>query len=144
MHHEAVDLPSVCPCDTTNESDTKTHLTSEELYCWIMGCCKFRNYKHLILVSRDGECLDGGEYPPSLGSYTTIHKANSSGPLDWKKYKYLDALHMDIAFRDCLLVGGFCCVLVGRCTVHVVAARCFHLFTHVKKFGVFRCHQNSL
>ncbi len=32
---------------------------------------------------------------------------------------------------------------VGRCTVHVVAARCFHQFTCVKEFGVFRCHQNS-
>jgi hypothetical protein len=77
-----------------------------------MGCCKFRNYKHLILVSRDGEWLDGGEFSPSLGSYATICKANSGGPLDWTKYKYLDAVHMDIAFGDCLLVGGFNYVFV--------------------------------
>ncbi len=75
MHHEGVDLPSICPCDTANESDTKTRWTSEELHR-IMGCCKFWNYKHLILVSRDGEWLDGDEFPPSLGSYATIRKAS--------------------------------------------------------------------
>jgi hypothetical protein len=111
MHHEGVDLPSIHPCDTANRTDTKTHWTSEELHR-IMGCRKFQNYKHLILVSRDGESLDGGKFPPSLGSYTTIHKANSGRPLDWTRYKYLDAVHMDIAFRDCLSVGGFRYVLI--------------------------------
>jgi hypothetical protein len=111
MHHEGVDLPSVCPCDPANKSDTKTHWTSEELHR-IIGCRKFQNYKHLILVSRNGEWLDGGEFPPSLGSYATIRKANSGVPLDQKKYKYLDAVHMDIAFRDCLLDGGVCYVLI--------------------------------
>jgi hypothetical protein len=111
MHHEGVNLPSICPCDTANESDTKTHWTSEELHR-IMGCCKFLNYMHLILVSCDGEWLDGGEFPPSLGSYAMIRKASSGGPLDWTKYKYLDAVHMDIAFGDCLSIGGFGYVLI--------------------------------
>jgi hypothetical protein len=57
--------------------------------------------------------LDGGEFPPSLGSYyATVRKTYSDGPLDWTKYKYLDAIHMDIAYGDCLLVGGFCYVLI--------------------------------
>jgi hypothetical protein len=111
MHHEGVNLPSVCPCDTANESDTKTHWTSEELH-WIMACCKFWNYKHLILVSCDREWFDGGDFSSFLGSYATIRKANSGGPLDWTKYKYLDAAHMDITFGDCLLIGGFCYVLI--------------------------------
>jgi hypothetical protein len=33
-------------------------------------------------------------------------------PADWMKYKYLDAVHMDITFGDCLLVGGFRYVLI--------------------------------
>ncbi len=67
---------------------------------WIVA--SFWNSKDLILVSRGGKWLDGGKFPPSLGSYATICKANSGGPLDWTKYKYLDAIHMDIAFGDCL------------------------------------------
>ncbi len=72
-----------------------------------MGCRKFWNYKHILQVSRDGKWMDGGELPLSLDSYATIHKANSGGPLERQKYKYLDAVHMDIAFGDCLSIGGF-------------------------------------
>ena len=110
MLHEGVNLPSVCPCDTANKLDTKRHWTLEELHR-IMGCCKFWKYKLLILVSRDSEWFDGGEFPPSMSSYTTIRKANSGGPLHWTKYKYLDAMHVDIAFGGCLSIGGFCYAL---------------------------------
>jgi len=44
--------------------------------------------------------------PPALGSFATIPKAKRGGPLDWTKYKYLDAVHMDIDVGDCLLGGG--------------------------------------
>ena len=83
-----------------------------------MGCRKFRNYKHLLQVSRDGEWVDGGEFPPSLGSFATIPKSHRGGPLDKCRYKYLDAVHMDIAFGDCLSVGGFryALILVDRAT----------------------------
>ncbi len=105
IHRVDVDLQWVCLCDTTNVYDTKMHWTSEVLHC-IMGCCMFWNYKHLIQVNRDG---DGGVFPPSLGSYATIRKANSSGPVDRTKYEYLDAVHMDITF---VLVGGFLYTLI--------------------------------
>ena len=72
-----------------------------------MGCHKFRNYKHLLQVSRDGDWVDGGEFAPSLGSFATIPKSHRGAPLDKHRYKYLDAVHMDIAFGDCLSVGGF-------------------------------------
>ena len=51
VHHPDTSFPSVRPCDTSNASDTKTHWTSEELHR-TMGCHKFRNYKHLLQVSR--------------------------------------------------------------------------------------------
>jgi hypothetical protein len=62
--------------------------------------------------------MDGGKFPPSLRSYATIRKANSGGPLERQKYKYLDAVHMDIAFGDCLSVGSFryALILVDRAT----------------------------
>jgi hypothetical protein len=51
--------------------------------------------------------MDGGEFPVSLGSYARIHKPNRGSPIDHCKYKYLDAIHMNIAFGDCLSGGGF-------------------------------------
>jgi hypothetical protein len=54
VRHPGTSFSPVRPCDTANASNTKTHLTAEELH-WIMGCRKFRNYKHLLQVSRDGE-----------------------------------------------------------------------------------------
>jgi hypothetical protein len=117
LHHDGDLFPPVRPCDTANGSDKKTHWTAEELHR-VMGCRKFRNYKQLLQVSLDGEWVDGGEFPPSLGSYATIPKATRGGALDRTRYKYLDAVHMDIAFGDCLLVGGFwyALILVDRAT----------------------------
>ena len=83
-----------------------------------MGCRKFWNYKHLLQVSLDGEWADGGEFPPSLGSYKTIPKVKRGSALDRTHYKYLDAVHVDIAFGDCLSVGAFryALILVDRAT----------------------------
>jgi hypothetical protein len=116
VHCEGTNLPSVCPCNTANALDTKTNWTLEELH-WAMGCRKFRNYK-LLQVSRDGKWMDGREFSASLGSYATIRKSNSGGPIDCPKYKQLDTVHMDIAFGDCLSVGGFryALILVDRAT----------------------------
>jgi hypothetical protein len=74
LHHPGTSFRPICPCDTANASDTKTHWSAVELH-HIMGCWKFRNYKHLLQVSRDGEWVDRGEFPSSLGSYATIPKA---------------------------------------------------------------------
>ena len=117
LHHPNKSLPDIRPCDTANASDTKVHWTSEEIHC-IMGCRKFRNYKHILAVSKDGEWMDGGEFPMSLGSYATIPKAKCGLPLDRTVYRYLDAVHMDIAFGDCVSVGGyrFALILVDRAT----------------------------
>ncbi len=117
LHHPGTTFPSVRPCDTENSSDTKTHWSVEELHR-IMGCRKFRNYKHLLQVSRDGKWVDGGESPSSLGSYATIPKAKRGGTLDCTRYLYLNAVHMHIAFEDCVAVGGYCyaLILVDRAT----------------------------
>jgi hypothetical protein len=117
LHQDGSSLPSVRPCDTANNSDTKTHWTAEELHR-TMGCRKFWNYKTLLQVSRDGKWIDGGKFPPSLGFFATIPKAKCGLPLNKTKYFYLDAIHMDTAFRDCLSVGSYKCapILVDRAT----------------------------
>jgi hypothetical protein len=161
LHHKGTVLPLICPCDTANTSNTKNHWTAEELHR-VMGCRKFRNFKHLLQVSRDGEWVDGGKFPPSLGSFATIPKGNCGKPLDRTHYCYLDAVHVDIAFGDCLSVGGFhyVLVLVDRATCynwtfglkdvcstsilntlrlfHAAAgslARCFYCDCNLKLFG---------
>ena len=74
LHHSDTSPPAICPCDTPNASDTKYHFTVEELHC-LTGCCRFRNYHHLIHTSKDGQFLDNGKFPVSIGAYTTIPKA---------------------------------------------------------------------
>ncbi len=117
IHIPGTSFPPVRPCDTANASDTKAHWSAEELHR-IMGCRKFRNYKHLLQVSRDGCWIDGGKFCPSLGSFATIPKAKRGGSLDPTKYRYLDVVHVDIAFGDCVSVGGFryALVLIDRAT----------------------------
>ncbi len=111
LHHDSTSLPAVCPCNTANNSNTKTHCSAKELHR-IMGCQKFRNYKQILQVSRDGEWVDGGEFTSSLGSFATIPKAKQGLPLDRTHYWYLDAVHMDIVFGNCLFVGGYCYALI--------------------------------
>ncbi len=106
VHHQGTVMPSVQPCDTANSCDKKTHWTARELHR-TMGCRKFCNYKHLLQVSRDGTWVDGGKLSPALGSFATMPKSNKGKPLDQTLYKYLNAVHVDIAFGDCLPIGGF-------------------------------------
>jgi len=83
-----------------------------------LGCRRFRNYKHILQTSLDGQWIDGGEFPLALGSYATIPKAKRGGAIDRAESRFLDIVHMDIIFGDCILVGGFCyaLVLVDRAT----------------------------
>jgi hypothetical protein len=80
------------------------HWTSEEIHC-ARGCQKIQNYRHILQVSRDDEWVNGGKFPPSLGSFDTIPKAKLGQFLDCTRYLYLDAVHMDIAFGNCLAIG---------------------------------------
>jgi hypothetical protein len=51
--------------------------------------------------------LMGGEFPLLLGTYTTIPKAPRGSAIDRKKSFFLDIVHVNIAFGDCVLVGSF-------------------------------------
>jgi hypothetical protein len=82
IHHDGVALPSGCPCDIANTSESKTHWSAKELY-WAIGCRNFWNLRHLFQVSCDGEWVDGSEFSPSLGSFTTIPKGHRSKCRGW-------------------------------------------------------------
>jgi hypothetical protein len=117
LHHPGTSLPPIRPSDPPNGSDTKSTWTPEELYC-ITGCCRFCNYRHIIDATKDGHLLDTGEFPISLGSYMTIPKAPRGKPIDRMPSFYLNIVHVDVAFGDCVSVGGNknALVLVDRAT----------------------------
>ena len=106
LHHLDTSPPAICPCDTPNASDTKYHFTAEELHC-LTGCRWFCNYRRLIHTSKDGQFLDNGKFPVSIGAYTTIPKAPRGKLIDRTPSRYLDIVHIDIAFRDWMSVRGY-------------------------------------
>ncbi len=107
LHPKGAILPLGFPCNTANSSQKKTHWSAKELH-HAMGCRKFRNYKHLIQVSQDGTWVDGGSFLPSIGSLAAVPKSKNQGkPLGRARYLYLNTVHVNIVFGDCLLVGGF-------------------------------------
>jgi hypothetical protein len=50
--------------------------------------------------------LRTGELPTTIGDFTTINNP-PRGKLIKKHRKFLDKVHMDIVFGDCLSLGGF-------------------------------------
>jgi hypothetical protein len=81
LHHPETSLPPIYPSNHPNGSNTKSTWTPEELHC-IMGCHCFHNYRHIIDTSKDGHLINTGEFPISLGSYTTISKAPHGKSID--------------------------------------------------------------
>ncbi len=117
LHHPESRFPPIRPCDTLNASDSKTVFTPEELHR-LTGCRWFRNYQHIISTSNGGILCNTGKFPLSLGAYATIPKAARGKPIDQLPSKYFDIVHVDIAFGDCVSVGGykFALVFVDRAT----------------------------
>ena len=81
---------------------------------------KFKNYQHLLQCTKAGKWVDAGEFPMSLGSYTSIPKAKRGKLIDRHLNKYLDVVHLDIGFGDTVSVGGsrYVLVFVDRATRH--------------------------
>ena len=110
-------LPPVHPCDTPNGSDKKTNWSAEDLHK-VTGCRKFKDYRKLLSITRDGKFTDIGEFPASLGTYATIPKSRRGKSIDRTHYRYLDKVHVDIGFGDTVAVGGasYALVFVDRAT----------------------------
>jgi hypothetical protein len=106
LHHPESCLPPIRQCDTPNSSNTKTTYTPEELHR-LTGCCRFCNYQHIILTTKDSTLINTGEFPLSRGTYATIPKAPRGKAIDRLPVKYLDIVHVDITFGNCVSVRGF-------------------------------------
>ena len=108
LHHPNTSPPAIQPCDTPNALDIKFHWMAEELHC-ITGCHRFWNYKHLISTTTTKDCsfIDNAEFPMSIGAFTTIPKVPPGKAIDRTTSKFLHIVHLDIAFGDCMSIGGF-------------------------------------
>jgi hypothetical protein len=84
----------------------------------LTGCRRFCNYCHLIHTSKDDQFLDNGKFPVSIGAYTTIPKAPCGKLIDRTPQRYLDIVHIDIVFGDCMSVGAlkYSLIFVDRAT----------------------------
>jgi hypothetical protein len=105
LHPTSSQPPPIQLCDAPNALEKKSHWTSEELHR-ITGCHQFCNYKHRVSVTKDGSFIDSGK----TSSFSV--KAPHGAPTDCTSYKYLDVVHIDIAFGNCASVGGFKCALI--------------------------------
>ena len=85
--------------------------TPEELHC-LTGCRCFCNYQHIIFSTKDGTLLNTVKFPLSLSSYATILKAPCGKTIDQLPVRYLNIIHVDIAFGDCVSVSGFKLALI--------------------------------
>jgi hypothetical protein len=56
--------------------------------------------------------VDGSKFPLSISAYTTIPKEPRGGAIDREELSYLDIIHVDIAFGDCIASGGYWYALI--------------------------------
>jgi len=62
--------------------------------------------RHLTDAANNATLLSSGELPPTLGTFATIQNPPKGKPIK-RHRKYLDKVHMDIIFGDCVALGGF-------------------------------------
>ena len=105
IHHNPTDLPPVPPSYTPGACETRTTFDALKLHK-IFGCRKFRTQSHLISSSKNASLLAGGELPSTIGDFASITMPNRGKPIT-KRRKFLDKVHMDIVFGDCMALGGF-------------------------------------
>jgi transposase InsO family protein len=95
----------VPPAHTPGPAEHRTTFDSLKLHR-IFGCRRFKNQNHLIAASSNAQLIKSGELPPTLGDFATINSPAKGKPL-LQPRKYLDKVHLDIVFGDCLALGGF-------------------------------------
>ena len=105
LHTDPEDLPDIRPCDTPAPCENRTVFDTLKLHK-IFGCRRFRNQQHVTDASSNATLIHTGALPATLGAFTTIPNPPSGKPLR-KRRKFLDKVHMDIIFGDCVGLGGF-------------------------------------
>lgn len=102
--HEGINcLPEVPPSYTPGPAESTTTFDSLRLFR-IFGHRRFKNQLHITAASQNGELIRCGEMPSTIGEFTTINNPPKGKPIT-KRRKFLDKVHMDIVFGDCMSLG---------------------------------------
>ena len=103
VHKDATNLPPIPPSSTPSPCDNRKYFESLNLCC-IFRCRQFRNQKHLAAAT-NASLVKPGLIPSTIGSFATISNP-PKGKTIKKRRQYLDKVHMDIIFGDCVDSGG--------------------------------------
>ena len=105
LHKDPHNLPDVPPAYTPGACEKRTQFDNLKLHKFF-GCRKFRSQSHLVTASRNGSLIHTGDFPDTLGDFATLTHPARGKPIK-KRRKYLDKVHLNIVFGDCLSLGGF-------------------------------------
>eukprot|EP00804_Cyclotella_cryptica_P022103 CCRYP_011581-RA/>CCRYP_011581-RA protein AED:0.10 eAED:0.05 QI:0/0/0/1/0/0/6/0/1337 len=105
IHANPTSLPPVPPHATPAAIESRTTFDPLKLHR-IFGCRRFKNQQHATSASKNATLLQTGELPTTIGDFTTINNP-PRGKLIKKRRQFLNKVHMDIVFGDCLSLGGF-------------------------------------
>ena len=105
LHADPDNVPDIRPCNTPAPCENRSVFDTLKLHK-IFGCRRFRNQQHLTASSANAKLIHTGELPPTLGNFATIPNP-PAGKLSRKRRRYLDKVHMDIVFGDCVALGGY-------------------------------------
>jgi hypothetical protein len=104
IHENVQSIPDVPPSYTPAPAEHTTSFDSLRLHR-IFGCRKFKNQLHITAASKNASLICCGELPTTIGNYTTINNPPKGKPIK-KRQKYLDKVHLDIVYGDCMGLGG--------------------------------------
>ena len=103
VHKDANNIPPTPPSSTPAPCENRTQFNSLNLHR-IFGCRQFRNQKHLTAAT-SVSLVNSGLLPSTIGSFSTI-KNPAKGKRIKKRRQFLDKVHMDIVFGDCVALWG--------------------------------------
>ena len=103
VHKDAYNLPPTPPSPTPAPCENRTQFESLNLHR-IFECRKLRNQKHLT-VATNVSLVNSGLLPSTIGPFAKITNPSKGKPIK-KRRQFLDKVHMDIVFGDCVALGG--------------------------------------
>ena len=102
-HHDISNITPVSPSYTPYNCKNITKFESLNIHM-IFGCRRFRN-QHYLTSATNASLVKSVLLPSTIGSFATI--MNPPKEKSTKKcWKYLDKVHMDIVFGDCVDLRG--------------------------------------
>ena len=103
VHRDATNLTPIPPSSTPAPCENLRPLEYLNLQL-LFGCRHSRNQKHLTAAT-NASLVNSGLLPSTIGSFATIANPSKGNTIK-KRRQYLDKVHMDIVFGDCVALGG--------------------------------------